>query len=425
MVVANAYGKVVTSYPSALSVNGQTLSFKKPLVERNAMISPAFNSMAGNLIVFISQPVWSPEGVYLGLVGGTIYLQDGNSFNDLIRSHFQKDSSYVYLVDETRHLLFHPNPELIGKEIGRNAVVDAALRGESGSSPVRDSAGTEMLAGYAAIPHSGWGGVSQQPLSVPLGMVWSQMLQAVLAIVPMSILMLLMLWWVASRISRPLNQLADLAGQRANEEGIIEVRAWYAEAWRIRRAMIMGALLNNERIGQLNQQALSDPLTGLGNRRVLEKTLCEWHSLGGNYAVISMDLDHFKCVNDRYGHAVGDQVLREFSALLTRTFRGADLACRVGGEEFILLLPQTNLAEATEVADRIRRGLELITIPPGLHVTVSLSVSCCEDGQADPAKVLEQADRLLYQAKQTGRNRVVTECGCVIDATCDSSSNPI
>lgn len=259
VIVANADGEVVASYPVALSVNGQTLSFKKPLEERRAMISPAFHSLAGNLIIFVSQPIWSPEGAYLGLVGGTIYLQEENSLSDLIRSHLQQDLSYVYIVDETRHLLFHPTPDLIGKEIGSNAVVDAVLHGENGSLHVRTSNGMEMLAGYAAVPHSGWGVVCQQPLSVPLGTVWSQMLQAVLVIVPMSMLMLLMTWWVASRISRPLNQLADLAGQRPNEEGIIKVRAWYFEAWRIRRAMIMGALLNNERIGQLNQQALSDP----------------------------------------------------------------------------------------------------------------------------------------------------------------------
>ena len=416
VIVANAEGRIVVSYPTDLSVNGQILSFRMPLERRQALISPAFKSLAGNLIVFVSQPIWSPEGKYLGLVGGTIYLQEGNYLHELISSHFQNDSSYVYLVDEARHLLFHPVPSLIGKEIS-NTAVDAVLRGDNGSSLICDSDGIEMLAGYAAVPHSGWGVVSQQPLSVSLGMVWSQMLRAILAIVPMSILMLLMLWWVASRISRPLNQLAALSAQRANEEGIINVRAWYVEAWRIRRAMIIATLLNNERIGQLNQQALCDPLTGLGNRRVLEETLCEWHSVGLSYAVISIDIDHFKYVNDKHGHSVGDKVLQEVSALLSRNCRGEDLACRVGGEEFILLLPRTSLAEAIEVAERIRRALELTSIPPADQVTISLGVSCCEDGLSDPSRVLDQVDALLYQAKQAGRNRVVSDSKCALDPT--------
>lgn len=213
VVVADAEGRIVSSYPVSLSVNGQKLRSRRPLDERKAMISPAFNSLAGNLIVFVSQPIWSPEGEYLGLVGGTIYLQKDNSLNEVISKHFQQDSSYVYLVDETHHLLFHPDPERIGETIGSNPVVDAVLRGENGASPVRNTAGMEMLAGYAAVPHSGWGVVSQQPLSVPLGMVRNLLFQVVFAIVPMSLLGLLMLWWAASRISRPLSQLAEFAGQ--------------------------------------------------------------------------------------------------------------------------------------------------------------------------------------------------------------------
>lgn len=406
VVVADARGRIVSSFPASLSINGQTLRSRAPLDERKPMISPAFSSLVGNLIVFVSQPIWSDEGEFLGLVGGTIYLHKENALNQIISMHFQQDSSFVYLVDEQRHVLFHPDSDRIGEEVD-NPVVDAVLRGESGASLVSNTTGADMLAGYAAVPHSGWGVVSQQPLSVPLSTLWNLMLQVVLGIIPMSLLGLLLLWWATSRISRPLSQLAEYAGQHASEEGIRKVQAWYVEAWQIRRAMIIGALLTQERIGKLNHQALSDPLTGLGNRRVLESALREWHLLGKRYAVISMDIDHFKRVNDEFGHAVGDKVLQSFAALLSQSCREGDLACRVGGEEFILLLPQTSLPAAIEVAERIRQSLEMSSIPPAGRVTLSLGVACSEGAFIDPTRVLARADALLYQAKESGRNRVI------------------
>lgn len=417
VIIADAQGRIVSSYPTSLSVNGQTLRSRAPLEGRKAMISPAFSSLVGNLIVFVSQPIWSHDGEYLGLVGGTIYLHKDNALNEIISKHFQQDSSYVYLVDEKRHLLFHPDPQRIGEKVGSNAAVDAVLRGESGATPVRSSTGGDMLAGYAAVPHSSWGVISQQPLSVPLATLRTLMWRVMIGIIPMSLLGLILLWWAASHISKPLSQLAEYAEQRASEEGIRKVRAWYVEAWRIRRAMIIAALLTQERIGKLNHQALSDPLTGLGNRRVMESALEDWRLCGNRYAVISMDIDHFKRVNDMHGHAVGDKVLQTFATLLKQNCRDDDLACRVGGEEFILLLPQTDLVAAAEVAERVRQSLEMTPIPPAGQVTLSLGVSCCADGQADPAKVLDQADQLLYQAKQAGRNRVAATSLVVADAT--------
>lgn len=416
VIIADAQGRIVASHPKELSVNGQSIRSKQALAARRAMISPAFNSLIGNLIVFVSQPIWGPSGEYLGLVGGTIYLRKANALNEIVSRHFQVDGSYLYLVDGNRHLLFHPNPERIGQAAGPNLAVDAVLRGESGAASIVNSEGEEMLAGYAAVPNSDWGVVSQQPMSVPLGTLRALMSQVVLQIVPISLIGLLLLWWAASRISRPLSQLADYAGQMANSEGIRKVNAWYVEAWRIRRAMIAGALLTQERIGKLNHQALSDPLTGLANRRMLEDTLRDWTLLGKRYAVVSMDIDHFKQVNDEFGHDVGDKVLQAFSTLIKESSRDCDIPCRVGGEEFILLLPQTGLSAAVEVAERIRRSLEAADIPPTRRITVSLGVSCCDTAQADPASVLKEADERLYQAKQNGRNRVVASPGGTGDA---------
>lgn len=404
VVIADAQGEVLASYPPVLGLKGQTLRSKEPLKRRQGMISPAFSSLAGNLIVFVSQPIWNSQGEYLGLVGGTIYLRDANALNEVVSKHFQKDSD-VYLVDGQRHLLFHPDPDRVGQVVGANAAVDAVLGAESGALQVVDE-GTQMLAGFAAVAHSGWGVISQQPMSIPASALRELMTRVVLGIIPMSLLGIVLIWWAASRISRPLSRLADLAERMENIQGIRAVHAWYFEAWRIRRAMLMGALLTQERIGTLNHQALSDPLTGLANRRALDDCLRDWQLLGKPFAVISMDLDHFKQVSDNFGHDAGDKVLTAFARLLRQNCRDRDIACRVGGEEFILLLPLTSLADATDVAQRIRRSMAALDVPPVGCTTLSLGVVCWSP-EDDIEATFKEADACLYRAKQAGRNKVV------------------
>lgn len=407
-VIADAAGRIVAAHPAELSLNGQFLRSKAPLQRKQAMISPAFSSVAGNLIVFVSQPIWSEKGEYLGLVGGTIYLRKDNALNQIVSEHFQQDTSYVYLVDGNRRLLFHPNPERIGETVGGNLAIDAVLGGQSGAMQVTNVEGEAMLAGYAPVSSSGWGVVSQQPLSVTQAALRTLMIELISGIVPMGVFGFALLWWAASRISQPLSRLADYAERMENAQGIRRVRAWYYEAWRVRRAMIIAARLTQERIGKLNRQALSDPLTGLANRRVLDDTLRDWAAIGQRFAVISMDIDHFKRVNDAFGHDAGDKVLQAFAALLKRNSREGDIPCRVGGEEFILLLPSTDPAAATEVAQRIRRAMATTVFPHAGSVTLSLGVAWSQGGQQDIARTLKEADELLYLAKQTGRNKVMS-----------------
>ncbi len=122
-----------------------------------------------------------------------------------------------------------------------------------------------------------------------------------------------------------------------------------------------------------------------------------------------MDLDHFKQVNDRHGHAMGDAVLKAFSAVLLEVLRESDLAARVGGEEFAVLLPSTSAQEAIIPLERIRQMLAERVVRLGEHeVSVSVSIGLCEwrDGLGSPDAWLAQADQALYAAKDGGRNRL-------------------
>ena len=163
--------------------------------------------------------------------------------------------------------------------------------------------------------------------------------------------------------------------------------------------------------------AITDALTGLYNRRYMEThvgTLVEQASSRGKpLTVLVLDIDYFKSVNDNHGHDAGDDVLREFALRIRKSIRGIDLACRYGGEEFVVVMPETDLAVATVVAERLRRRIasEPFPIQQGARsVEVTISIGIAGLGAADnAASVLKRADQALYRAKRDGRNRVVPD----------------
>ena len=161
----------------------------------------------------------------------------------------------------------------------------------------------------------------------------------------------------------------------------------------------------------LRYQARHDPLTGLLNRGALDEALDREveriQRYGGTLGLIMLDLDHFKVVNDRFGHPTGDRVLQGVVQCLQDELRGADVLGRWGGEEFIAFLPHTDAEEAAGLAERIRQSVAGIPFEEVGRVTVSLGVTELEAGQTRSA-MLKRLDNALYQAKEEGRNRVVT-----------------
>ena len=159
------------------------------------------------------------------------------------------------------------------------------------------------------------------------------------------------------------------------------------------------------------KQALTDALTGIGNRRAfdweLERCLGELCRHGDVCSVILLDLDHFKSINDSYGHDLGDEVLKGVSTVLRKTLRDADLAARCGGEEFGVILPRTSVSEAYSVADRVRESLaqaEWKMQGEALFVTTSAGLAEVRPDD-DESSLLRRADKSLYTAKRGGRNR--------------------
>jgi diguanylate cyclase (GGDEF)-like protein len=165
---------------------------------------------------------------------------------------------------------------------------------------------------------------------------------------------------------------------------------------------------------ELGELARTDALTGLHNRRELERRIADEMSRSRRHAeplsVVIGDLDHFKRVNDEFGHAVGDDVLRAVGERMRRSLRAEDLAVRWGGEEFLLLLPSTDLERAEAAADKIREEIAGQPIDCGVRevpVTISFGVAQLRDDEA-VSDLIRRADDAMYRAKSGGRNRVCT-----------------
>jgi two-component system cell cycle response regulator len=166
------------------------------------------------------------------------------------------------------------------------------------------------------------------------------------------------------------------------------------------------------------EMAITDQLTGLHNRRYMSRhldNLVETAKKSGKpIAFVIMDIDYFKAVNDTYGHDIGDEVLKEFAIRIAANVRGIDLACRYGGEEFVVVMPDTDVSFAMQVSERLRKSIETTPFPISrdpktLNLTISIGIAGSE-GEGDSASaLLHRADQALYRAKRTGRNKVVAD----------------
>jgi len=179
---------------------------------------------------------------------------------------------------------------------------------------------------------------------------------------------------------------------------------------------VLSAGLTNAKLYQNYQQARrdsqTDPLTGVGTRRVLDKVLAAEYARAARYnrpfSVAIVDIDNFKQINDQTGHAAGDKALKNLAKIMTNTIRSADIVTRYGGDEFVLLMPETEMHDAARILERIRRRVGTISVPK-FH-TLSISCGLAQwNGSIDdtPQSILKRADAALYQAKSDGRNKVV------------------
>jgi diguanylate cyclase (GGDEF)-like protein len=169
-----------------------------------------------------------------------------------------------------------------------------------------------------------------------------------------------------------------------------------------------------EKVQALSEQVLTDALTGLYNYRhllwAMNQEIERVHRAGGAFSLIMLDFDNFKAINDQYGHEFGNQVLKTAGTFFQRSLRKLDVPCRFGGEEFVLVLPSTELRDAVQLAERIREGVTRIQLQAeGQRVPLSVSMGVDTyraNDRVTPEVFLDRADRYLLRAKLAGKNQV-------------------
>ncbi|WP_338526975.1 sensor domain-containing diguanylate cyclase [Erwinia aphidicola] len=414
VVIVDANGWVRAISPESLMLKGMHLSSaaaKQALAERKPLISQPSMSAANNLLVFVSWPIWSKTGTYLGYVGGSIYLKKKSILNVLLGEQFYRDGSTLYVIDGKNQVLYHQDRQMVGKTINPLISNDQRSKASNGNREVSADNGEAMLAGYANVPTAGWTIVTLKPTLATLALLNSLLLQVLKHSVPFALLTLILALILAQRIALPLWQLARKASQMDTQnvsKEINSIRSWYYEASQIKRAMLAGIALMQDKIGRLKSEVQTDPMTELLNRRGLNAVLEYFQATSQSFALLALDIDYFKRVNDTFGHDAGDTVIKTVARQLQQGARQTDVICRNGGEEFLMILPGADREVAMMIAERVRCRIEGFNLEQVGHITISVGVAFWAAKNAVAMEhTFKQADDALYRAKNAGRNQVI------------------
>lgn len=369
---------------------------------------------SGTLAGYVNSQIYSSKGEYRGDVLGLLYLSSNNIFSKVLgKQSKSSNGTYFYVVDQTGKIIF--SPDAADLKASQDAVFDSTsiheiMQDQDGDSIVTWN-GEKYVAGYAPVVELGWGIVSQTPIR-SINETSLRLFRNVLFIsMPYIVTLLILSIWLSSKLAGPINRLARYASKLSDQDNEIEdlpeQRDWNYETNELAKAITNAFRRVKQDHDALSHQANTDPLTGVSNRRVMEECIQQWDEGHTPYAIVMMDLDHFKQINDTYGHQTGDEVLKFLTDAIQSAKREKDVCCRYGGEEFALLLPNTTAAQAYGVAERIRKIMEIKISPTGYHVTLSLGVSATDAMDHSVRPVIEAADEALYLAKYQGRNRTI------------------
>jgi len=407
-------GELLELSPQSIQMTGQFLTsdaIKDALTTHSPSISPPYIAATGRLILLMSEPVYDSHNVYRGLIGGVIYLQEDNVLNSILRNNKVDGlGSYYYVVGPTGRLLYHPDKSRLGDDASSNRVIDKLIHSKNGKEIVVNTKGIVNLAGYVVVPDIGWGVVSQTPITTVYQELNQHISKLVLYTLPPALLLMVLAIVLARKLAKPFVSLAnvvDLFSKSGKMAPLHSGNHWNREADILTKTIMTAIHKMKEQTEQLSEAALTDSLTGLKNRRAMESVMQKWIHDGVKYAIILLDIDHFKAVNDTHGHQIGDEVIHHVVRVMISSACDRDICCRLGGEEFVVLLPEMSAGEAFTIAERIRTTLENTVSPTGKQVTASMGISESVSPTDSPSYLLHLADLSLYEAKKAGRNKTM------------------
>ncbi len=326
-----------------------------------------------------------PDGRLRGVLAVDIML---NTLNESFAPDNAGATGYVFLADQSGAFLIHPDERLRGqqfRDFPEGQIMFAAMmEGKQTIIDFRDRGGTLALS--TRLPKSGWtlGLVTDKKTALrplyTLGWFFTLMLAASLTLVVL--------------VSRNLaKKIGSFAEQLERELGVKNAEL-------------------EVKVAEIERISVTDPLTGIANRRKIENDIADEISrvqrTAKPCALIMFDVDHFKDINDRFGHETGDAVLCKLTELTAGAIRQTDCFGRWGGEEFLVLCPETTLEGTAQLAEKLRAGIQEGLVFPDFSVTCTFGISICRADDS-AGRLVCRADTAMYRAKRDGRNRIATE----------------
>lgn len=412
VIVVKDDAVVAATSPETLNLVGTKLhseANQQAVATHKAFISSPFISEDGNDVVFISHPLFTSDDRYLGYIGGTIYLKKQSMLSDILSKHFYSSGSMVSIVSNNGNIIFSQEPALVGTYIGLSTELKKQLGTKEYGYFRTEINKQQFLTGYAGLHKTDWNifiSRSSEIVWYTLKRTIENTLWFLLGIIGLTILVMTVL---AECIASPLGKLANMVlnGRVNTNQSIFEpVNTWYYEAECLKEAVQEYCQTMSIQLKKLSDEAMTDPLTGLCNRRGFNK-LVDRLKHKTEQCIIAIDIDHFKKINDTYGHDAGDKVLIAIAVLMKKVCCKRSVIGRFGGDEFIIFLSQTTLPDAVKTAERLRKIISTNTFPVVGAITISAGVAALRDCNGNRNVLQRRADEALYEAKETGRNVVV------------------
>ncbi|RSZ60634.1 diguanylate cyclase [Massilia atriviolacea] len=397
---------------------GKRAYFTDTLAAQEGVISRPFKSvLSGKPVVLITEPLYDANGKLIYMLGGAIDLQRPRFFGQLA-SLGSGASGYLFMVTSDGTVIHHPDKERILRRVQDEAggvipTTQAALDGFEGWVEGPTKSGVRALISYKRLRKTDWILGAVYPVEEAFTPLIRMRPSALLASVAVAALAGLAGWLAILRLLRPLGALRRHVARIADGSADIAVfnvprRDEFGE---LSRAFFTLSQHRREAEVKLEAQARTDILTGIDNRRMFEETfaaaLARAARADSVVALAYLDIDHFKAINDTYGHKAGDQVLVEFAKRLRAAVRSTDSVARLAGDEFVAIFE--GVRDDAEPAILAGKILDMARIPfaaagQQLQVTTSVGIAI-GGGAASMEDYLALSDEALYAAKQAGRNR--------------------
>ncbi|MCV2402804.1 diguanylate cyclase [Marinomonas sp. C2222] len=408
VIINSKSGRTLASSPVALHLSGFINIVKyNSLSNKTLNVSPASQGRgAKELVILMSSPIVNLKKHFLGSISGAIYLKQDNIFNKILGQNHYKDNSSVYVIDNKNQVLYHNDLSHVGSFLSDSRIAALISNTEEGSGVIKKN-DRELLVGVAKVKATDWLIVVETPKESTMLRLSDVVKEVVLTTLPVTIMVLLFIWLFAQSISAPLQKLerrSKALSDMDTVKDIEKINSWYFESLSLKIAIISSMKLIHKQIGKLKNDVNTDPLTGTNNRRALQLRLEEYLAIEVPFTIFALDIDHFKIVNDTYGHKAGDDVLKQLVALINSFSRENDMLVRTGGEEFVFIVENLSRVGALSCAERLRLQVENEVFDSVGDITISIGISSWQPKSRSIENALSLADKALYEAKQKGRN---------------------